>query len=93
MMGIPLWFILMVLAVGTAWIVLFVAWRSYTFRKRHNDWQPAFAAASVEAGVHFVTSDYPRGSRWESEARKHSHTVPRNPQDYAKVFVPSDQKD
>ncbi len=92
-MGIPLWFVLMVLAVGIAWVVLVVAWRSYTVRRRHSEWQPALSAQSEEEGVHFVTSDYPTGSRWESEARKQSHTVPKNPQDYAKIFIPSDAKD
>ncbi len=79
------------LAVGIAWVVLTLALKHRAAQDRSHHWQPDLAADSATDGVHILTATEPKWSKMEPGI-SHTYTVPKNPQDYAKIFVPKDDR-
>lgn len=79
------------LAVGIAWVVLTLALRHRAARDGDHHWQPDLAANSAQDGVHILTATEPKWSKI-GPGLSHNYTVPKDPQDYAKIFVPGDDR-
>lgn len=69
------------MAVVLAWIR-----RRYAVHANHDKWQPALAP---QPDVHALGSDYPQTGRdFLRGMVNNRYTVPKDPIEYAKIFVP-----
>ena len=65
-----------------------VAWirRRHAVHAKHDKWQPALVP---QPDVHVLGSDYPQTGRdFLSGMVNNRYTVPKDPIEYAKIFVP-----
>ena len=75
-------------AAAVGLLVLWAAKKSFASKARNKDWQPALEQER-EQDVHILGTTYPE-SNWHGLTCKkiHTYTVPKEPNEYAKIFVP-----
>lgn len=88
----PLTWLEWVYVVGGAALlfVVVVFWAIWTYlprKPRKFDWQPDL---KPEPDVHVLGNDYPqKDGQFLQHLVKRSYTVPKDPEAYAKIFVPT----
>jgi hypothetical protein len=72
--------------VGLTGIACLVAVRLFAAKAKHAMWQPAL---DPSADVHVLGSDFPQDGRdFLSGMVNNRYSVPKDPMEYAKIFVP-----
>ena len=79
---------LLAILVPVALMAVVLAWirRHHAAQAKHDKWQPALVP---QPDVHVLGSDYPQTGRdFLGGMVNNRYTVPKDPIEYAKIFVP-----
>ena len=77
---------LVALTIGIVGIACLIGLRFYAAKAKHSKWQPALVP---QPDVHVLGSDYPQTGRdFLGGMVNNRYTVPKDPIEYAKIFVP-----
>jgi hypothetical protein len=77
-----------------AYGVVRVAWVRYGDRRRMNQWVPDLSADRDGNAVHVLGAPYPQRTNTFMEGfTRRTYSVPKDPEAYAKIFVPTETKE